>query len=80
MISDIPVLDDSGNVLHIQELAGPSSGKMPTDGMANGSLFLETDTGYIYLFDEDNGWWSPDDNEGGAAYPGSPDDDEGGAA
>lgn len=67
VISDIPVMDDSGNVLHIQELAGPSSGTKPTDGMANGSLFLETDTGYIYVFDEDDGWWFPDSDEGGDA-------------
>lgn len=56
VISDIPVMDDSGNLLHIQELAGSSDEPKPTDGMANGSLFLETDTGLISVFDEDDGW------------------------
>ena len=56
VISDIPCLDDSGNVLHIKELAGPSDVTKPTAGMANGSLYLETDTGLISVFDEDDGW------------------------
>ena len=56
VISDIPVMDDSGNILHIQELAGDSNESKPTTGMANGSLYLETDTGMISVFDEDDGW------------------------
>ena len=56
VISDILTTDDSGNILHIQELAGPSGASKPTDGMANGSLFLETDTGLISVYDEDDGW------------------------
>jgi hypothetical protein len=56
VISDLPVMDDSGNLLHVQELAGSSSETKPTAGMANGSLFLETDTGLISVFDEDDGW------------------------
>lgn len=56
VISDLPVVDDSGNLLHVQELAGSSSEAKPTAGMANGSMYLETDTGKIALFDEDDGW------------------------
>jgi hypothetical protein len=56
VISDLPVMDDDGNLLHVQELAGSSSETKPTDGMANGSLYLETDTGLISVFDEDDGW------------------------
>jgi hypothetical protein len=52
-------MDDSGNLLHVQELAGSSSESKPTDGMANGSLYLETDTGLISVFDEDDGWGTP---------------------
>lgn len=59
VISDLPVLDDSGNILHIQELAGDSNESKPTTGMANGSLYLETDTGLISVFDEDDGWGTP---------------------
>lgn len=55
-ISDIPCMDDSGNLLHIVELAGDSNESKPTDGIANGSMYLETDTGKIALFDEDDGW------------------------
>ena len=56
VISDILTMDADGNALHIQELAGSSDESKPTDGMANGSLFLETDTGLISVFDEDDGW------------------------
>lgn len=59
VISDLPVMDDSGNILHIQELAGDSNESKPTDGIANGSLYLETDTGLISVFDEDDGWGTP---------------------
>lgn len=51
-----PVLNDLGVILSVVELAGPSSESKPTTGFANGSLFLETDTGKIYIFDEDDGW------------------------
>ena len=56
VISDILATDDSGNILHVQELAGPSSEAKPTAGLANGSLFLESDTGLIAVYDEDDGW------------------------
>ena len=56
VISDIPVMDDTAGILHIQELAGNSDETKPTDGLANGSMFLETDTGLIALYDEDDGW------------------------
>ena len=59
VISDLPVMDDSGNILHIQELAGDSNESKPTDGIANGSIYLETDTGLISVFDEDDGWGTP---------------------
>ena len=59
VISDLPVMDDDGNLLHVQELAGSSSEAKPTAGMANGSLYLETDTGLISVFDEDDGWGTP---------------------
>lgn len=29
----------------------------PTDGIANGSMFVEMDTGKIYLFDADGATW-----------------------
>ncbi len=56
VIADIPVLDDSGDILHITEMAGPSTDQKPTSGIANGSLFLESDTGKIAVYDETAGW------------------------
>lgn len=56
VIHKSPVLNDLGVILSVVELAGPSSESKPTTGFANGSLFLETDTGKIFIFDEDDGW------------------------
>jgi len=56
VLKDTLTTDDSGNILHIVELAGDSSESKPTDGIANGSMYLETDTRKVYLYDEDDGW------------------------
>jgi len=58
VVSDQPVMDDDGNILHIQELAGPADelDAMDTTHLANGTLGLESDTGLIRPFDEDDGW------------------------
>lgn len=56
MIKDTPVMDDSGIILHVAEMSGPSTDTKPTSGLANGSLFLESDTGKIAVFDETAGW------------------------
>lgn len=58
VIDDLPVMDDIGNVIHAQVLAGPSDDReaMGTGHLANGTLFLESDTGKLYAFDEDSGW------------------------
>lgn len=60
-----PVLNDLGVILSVVELAGPSSESKPTTGIANGSLFLETDTGKIFIFDEDDGWSETGSGGGG---------------
>ena len=62
VLKDTPVMDDSGNLLHVVELAGDSSETKPTTGIAKGSMYMETDTRKVYLYDEDDGW----DNGGGA--------------
>jgi hypothetical protein len=56
VISDLPVLSGPSTILHVQLLSGPSEANKPTDGIANGSLYLETDTGLISVYDEDDGW------------------------
>lgn len=66
-----PVLNDLGVILSVVELAGPSSESKPTTGIANGSLFLETDTGKIFIFDEDDGWSETGSGGGGGGGGGS---------
>ena len=56
VLKDTLTTDASGNILHIVELAGDSSETKPTTGIANGSMYLETDTRKVYLYDEDDGW------------------------
>ena len=41
----------------IANLYGTSEDTKPTSGYANGSTFLEVDTGKIYLFNEDSSEW-----------------------
>lgn len=38
-------------------VAGLSTDSKPTDGIANGSMFVEMDTGKIYLYDADGATW-----------------------
>ena len=56
VISDLPVLSGPSTILHVQLLSGPSDATKPTDGLANGSVFQESDTGKMFIFDEDDGW------------------------
>lgn len=41
----------------ITEYDGLKDDTKPTDGVRNGSVFAEIDTGLVYLFDEENGTW-----------------------
>ena len=57
-----------GNDKDLIEAACLSTDTKPTDGIANGSLCLEMNTGDIYAFDEDGTEWvniSGTDNNGG---------------
>lgn len=40
------------------ELAGKSTESKPTTGIVTGSLFLESDTGDVYVFDETDVAWT----------------------
>lgn len=51
------VLVDYENNIQIANLFGTSEDEKPTTGYANGSTFLEVDTGKIYLFNEDASEW-----------------------
>lgn len=46
-----------GAALYTADLYGTSEDTKPTAGYANGSTFLEVDTGKIYLFNEDASEW-----------------------
>ena len=39
------------------EYRGLSTDNKPTENVANGSMFIEINTGKIYLFDEENEQW-----------------------
>ena len=40
------------------EMAGKSTETKPTTGIVSGSLFLESDTGDVYVFDETDVAWT----------------------
>lgn len=48
-----PQLDD----IHYVEAYGLSTDSKPT-GFATGSVFIEVDTGKVYLYDEDGAAWN----------------------
>ena len=39
------------------EYSGLSTDTKPTEGVATGSVFLEVNTGYAYLYDEESQTW-----------------------
>ncbi len=55
-ILDEQPAENAGSLLYIRTLAGSSDASKPTSLLANGSVYIETDTGKVFIFDEDNGW------------------------
>ena len=47
----------AGEALLYVEIAGDSTETKPTAGIVDGSQFLETDTGDIYVFNERSAAW-----------------------
>lgn len=47
-----------GAALYAAELYGTSSDTKPTAGYANGSTFVEVDTGKLFLFNEAEQTWT----------------------
>ena len=45
--------------MNVVNLVGLSTDTKPTEGIINGSTFLEMDTDTKYMFDQDNGTWHP---------------------
>lgn len=46
------------NNLKTVELRGSSGDSKPTEGIGNGSTFLETDTGKLYIYDLASTTWN----------------------
>lgn len=42
---------------YVKEIYGLAADTKPTDNLANGSVFIEIDTGNVYFFDEENVEW-----------------------
>ena len=55
MLTNITASYNNGDVLI--EAACLSTDSKPTDGIANGSILIEMDTGSIYMFDEAGAEW-----------------------
>lgn len=58
-VIEVPNLDIGGTLLNgLVTFYGSSSNDKPTDEtIANGSVFIETDTQKVYMFDETNKTW-----------------------
>ena len=57
MIRNIIEMTIEDDKLYI-EAAGLSTDTKPTDDLITGSLFMEADTGKVYVFDEISGTWN----------------------
>ena len=47
----------SDTTMYSQRLRGLSTDTKPTEGIPNGSSFLEMDTGNVYMWDDENKQW-----------------------
>lgn len=48
---------DPDSAANIVTIYGNSEETKPTSGISDGSVFVETDTLYIYMYDETNATW-----------------------
>ena len=48
----------TGDNKHISTIFGASTESKPTTGMADGSVYVETNTGKVFLFDEAGSSWT----------------------
>lgn len=56
---------EDGTTLYMADLFGESTDDKPSTGYANGTLFLEVDTGKLWAFCESDGLWTELGNNGG---------------
>ena len=52
MVRVITNISDAKDNVSYQEISGSSLDDKPTDGVANGSIFIESDTGDVYMYTE----------------------------
>ena len=50
--------ENENDFKYYKELAGASADTKPTTGLVTGSLFLEADTGNVYVYDETSSDWT----------------------
>ena len=56
LVSRIIAVENGENVKYV-EISGDSTDTKPTAGICDGSVFLESDTGKTYFFNEKSGDW-----------------------
>lgn len=54
--SRIIAVENGENIIY-KEISGDSDDTKPTAGICDGSLFVESDTGDVYFFNEKSGDW-----------------------
>ena len=56
LVSKLFIVEDNEQIFY-KEIAGDHSETKPTTGIADGSIFLETDTGAVFFFNEKTSAW-----------------------
>ena len=56
LVSRIVAVEGGENITY-KEISGDSTDTKPTAGICDGSLFVESDTGDVYFFNEKSGDW-----------------------
>ena len=51
------IVKEPGSAANIVTIYGNSEETKPTSGISDGSVFIETDTQYVYMYDEANTTW-----------------------
>lgn len=50
-------VDENGVDMNYYEFSGDHTATKPTAGVIDGSIFLESDTGKVFFFNEEDGDW-----------------------
>ena len=58
LVSRIIAVENGENIIY-KEISGDSTDTKPTEGICDGSIFSESDTGVVSFFNETLGDWVP---------------------